>query len=95
MKPFPDRTEVLIVGAGPVGQGLAIELARHNRRAIVLALHPGTVETQLSAPFLGGVAPGRVFTPEFAAARLLEVIARRSPADSGGFFAWDGAPVPW
>lgn len=76
-------------------RSFAIELARHNRRAIVLALHPGTVETELSAPFLGGVDPARRFTTEFAAAQLLEVIARRRPDDSGGFFAWDGAAIPW
>ena len=26
---------------------------------------------------------------------LLAVIAARGPEDSGGLFAWDGAPIPW
>ncbi len=73
----------------------AIELARLNRRSIVLALHPGTVDTDLSRPFSGNVDPARLFSPERAARALLAVIAGRSTADSGGFFAWDGAPVPW
>jgi NAD(P)-dependent dehydrogenase (short-subunit alcohol dehydrogenase family) len=76
-------------------RSFAIELARLNRRAIVLSLHPGTVETALSQPFSGSTAATSRFTPEFAAARLLEVIAARSTADSGGFFAWDGQPIPW
>jgi NAD(P)-dependent dehydrogenase (short-subunit alcohol dehydrogenase family) len=76
-------------------RSFAIELARLNGRAIVLALHPGTVDTALSQPFSGGTPAASRFTPEFAAARLLEVIAARSPADSGGFFAWDGKPIPW
>jgi len=76
-------------------RSFAIELARLNSRAIVLALHPGTVDTALSQPFGGGTSAPSRFTPEFAAARLLEVIAARSPADSGGFFAWDGQPIPW
>lgn len=74
---------------------LAIELARLNPRAIVLALHPGTTDTPLSAPFRSNVPPGRLFAPADAAARLLDVIAARTPADSGGFFAWDGSVVPW
>lgn len=76
-------------------RSFAIELARQNRRAIVLALHPGTVATDLSAPFRSGVDPERLFTPDFAAARLLEVISARTAADSGGFYAWDGLPIPW
>jgi len=76
-------------------RSFAIELARLNHRAIVLALHPGTVDTALSQPFSGSTAAHPRFTPEFAASRLLEVIAARSAADSGGFFAWDGQPVPW
>jgi NAD(P)-dependent dehydrogenase (short-subunit alcohol dehydrogenase family) len=76
-------------------RSFAIELARTNRRAIVLALHPGTVDTALSQPFGGSTDAASRFTPEFAAGRLLQVIAARSPADSGGFFAWDGQPIPW
>lgn len=74
---------------------LAIELSRSNPRSIVLALHPGTVDTNLSRPFQGGVRPGHLLRPEESAARLLAVIASRSTADTGGFFAWDGQPVPW
>ena len=71
----------------------AIEQARRAPGAIVVALHPGTVATGLSAPFRGQ-AEG-VVTPEEAAAHLLDVLARLQPADSGGFFAWDGAPIPF
>ena len=62
----------------------AIELARTHPQAICVALHPGTVETQLSAPFakqhLG------IQSPNQAAARLIDVVARLTPRDSGGFF---------
>ena len=74
---------------------LAIELARQRPQAICVALHPGTVDTALSAPFQGGVAAETLFTPDFAAERLLAVLEGLTPADSGGFFAWDGAPIPW
>ena len=74
---------------------IAIEWARSHPQAVVAALHPGTVDTGLSAPFQRGVAPDRLFTPDVSAAALLDVIDRLQPADSGGFFAWDGAPIPY
>ena len=36
---------------------------------------------------------GKLFTPDFAAARLLEV-DRLKPDDSGHVFAWDGQLIP-
>ena len=74
---------------------IAIEWARSHPQAVVAALHPGTVATALSAPFQRGVASDRLFTADVSAAALLEVIDGLTPADSGGFYAWDGAPIPW
>ena len=72
----------------------AIELARTRSEAVCVTLHPGTVDTAMSRPFQRGVAPGRLFTPQDSAARLLAVLDRLTPADSGGCFDWAGAPVP-
>lgn len=72
----------------------AIELARRNPRAVCVGLHPGTVDTGLSAPFQANVPEGKLFTPDFAAARLLEVVDRLKPDDSGHVFAWDGQLIP-
>jgi NAD(P)-dependent dehydrogenase (short-subunit alcohol dehydrogenase family) len=69
----------------------AIEMARTHPHAIIVALHPGTVETALSAPF----RKGGVFSPAECAGHLLRVIDGLRPADNGGFFAWDGARLPW
>lgn len=74
---------------------LAVELARTHPQAVCVALHPGTVETELSRPFLRGVDPERLASPAQAAERLLAVIAGLVPADSGGFFAFDGSPIPF
>ncbi len=71
----------------------AIELARSHRQATCVALHPGTVDTALSAPFRKGVPPDRLFTPAHSAARLLAVLDALTPADSGRVFAWDGSEV--
>ncbi len=62
---------------------------------VFVALHPGTVDTALSLPFHRGVSKGKLFSPGQAAAQLLATIDRLGPADSGGFFAYDGQPIPW
>ncbi|WP_294250713.1 SDR family NAD(P)-dependent oxidoreductase [uncultured Sphingomonas sp.] len=74
---------------------LAIELRRTHQQAIVAALHPGTVDTGLSAPFQRGVAPEKLFGPDRSAGHLLEVLSKLTPEDSGGLFAWDGARIPY
>jgi NAD(P)-dependent dehydrogenase (short-subunit alcohol dehydrogenase family) len=76
-------------------RNFGIELARSHPQAVVAALHPGTVDSRLSAPFQRGVTPGKLFSPDQAAGHLLEVIAGLRPADSGGLFAWDGARLAW
>lgn len=75
-------------------RNLAIEMARSHPQAVIAGLHPGTVDTGLSAPFQKGVAEGRLFTADHSAERLLAVLSALTPADSGGVFAWDGARVP-
>jgi NAD(P)-dependent dehydrogenase (short-subunit alcohol dehydrogenase family) len=75
-------------------KNLAIELARRNRDAVCVTLHPGTVDTALSAPFQSGRRDG-LFSPEESAAHLLGVIDRLGGEDSGGLFAWDGQAIPF
>ncbi len=72
----------------------AVELARTHPQAIVAGLHPGTVDSALSAPFQRGVKPERLFTPDHSAERLLTVLDGLTPDDSGGVFAWDGQRIP-
>ena len=73
----------------------AVEARRRAKKLIVLALHPGTVETGLSAPFRANVPPEKLFSADFAAQCLLRNMENAGEQDSGGFFAWDGAPIPW
>ena len=76
-------------------RNFAIELSRTHPLAICVALHPGTVATGLSAPFRRNVAPGQLVAPEVSARHLLEVIDGLDASDSGGFFGWDGRPIPF
>lgn len=70
----------------------AIEVARTHPQSVLVALHPGTVETGLAPAQRAGhpaVASG------VAAGNLLAVLDRLGPADTGGFFDWKGEVVPW
>lgn len=70
----------------------AIEVARTHPKAVLCALHPGTVNSALSAPFNGSQI-GR--EPDVAATEILKVMDGLAPPDSGGFFAYDGQRLPW
>lgn len=72
----------------------AIEVARRRPQAILLALHPGTVFSNLSAPFVpaGQERPG-LMQPETAAARLLAVMD--TAQETGRFMAYDAQPIEW
>jgi NAD(P)-dependent dehydrogenase (short-subunit alcohol dehydrogenase family) len=74
-------------------KNFAIELARRNPEAICAGLHPGTVNSDLSAPFQSNVPAQGLFTADFSAAQLLAVLDRLGPQDSGHLFAWDGARI--
>lgn len=70
----------------------AIEAGRTHPQSVLVSLHPGTVETGL-APAQRSGHPA--VAPAVAAANLLTVLDSLGPADTGGFFDWQGKVVPW
>lgn len=70
-----------------------IEVGRRNKQAIIVGLHPGTVDSDLSKPFQGNVADDKLFTPEYSAEKLLEVLENLSTGKTGKCFAWDGKEI--
>ena len=78
-----------------ITRNLSIEFRRRRPGAICIALHPGTVDTDLSQPFQRNLPQGQLFTREHAVRQLLAVIDSVTSADSGGFFAFDGQPIVW
>jgi len=70
----------------------AIEVKRSNPQAVLVSLHPGTVNTGLSKPFKGEQI-GRAALD--AARDMLGVMAQLTPADTGSFLAYNGTRLPW
>lgn len=70
----------------------AIELARSKQQSVLVALHPGTVNSALSRPFRGEQI-GRPAAE--VAADLLQVIDSLTAADSGSFRSYRGEILPW
>lgn len=74
---------------------IAIEFPRTGlKQCSVLAIHPGTTETDLSRPFLSNVRH-RVWQPSESAANILSTIEIGSKLGSGLFLNWDGTELPW
>ena len=67
----------------------SIEVARSNKNAILVGLHPGTVDSNLSKPFQDNVPDGKLFKPEYSAEKLLGVLCKLTPKHTGKCFAWD------
>jgi NAD(P)-dependent dehydrogenase (short-subunit alcohol dehydrogenase family) len=74
---------------------LANESRMKHPRASVVAIHPGTTDTQLSRPFQRNIEDGKLFSPEQTAKRILDVLGSIDHEQTGQFFNWDGSIIPW
>lgn len=71
----------------------AIEVARRNKNAIIVGLHPGTVDTNLSKPFQANVPDHQLFSPEKSAEYLMNVVVSLKADQTGKVFAWDAQEI--
>ncbi|MGB3408967.1 MAG: SDR family NAD(P)-dependent oxidoreductase [Jannaschia sp.] len=76
--------------ANQITHGAAIEIGRKRKGAVIVALHPGTVETA----FTEGYTAKKVSAAE-AAANLVDVLTGLTPDQTGGFFDYAGKPIEW
>ena len=74
-------------------KGLSIEHKRRFTDCVIIGLHPGTVDTALSAPYQGNVAEGKLFTADYSAGKMLDVIDQVQPSDSGNCFDYGGEVI--
>jgi NAD(P)-dependent dehydrogenase (short-subunit alcohol dehydrogenase family) len=74
---------------------LALEWRVSHPRCTVVALHPGTVKSRLSEPFVSKNYRNKVLSPDQSAAALVAVMEKLGPSDSGSFYDWQGDAIPW
>ena len=76
-------------------QSAAIEFARRAKNVKLLAFHPGTVDTPLSAPFQHNVPEGKLFTPEYVAHQLLDLLTALPADGRASYLDYAGKPIAW
>jgi NAD(P)-dependent dehydrogenase (short-subunit alcohol dehydrogenase family) len=74
---------------------MANECRLKHPRAAIVAIHPGTTDTNLSRPFQKNVHAAKLYSPQLTAARLLSVLDGIDETHSGHFLNWDGSTIPW
>lgn len=73
----------------------AIEIGRVNKRAALVAMHPGTTVGPLSKPFAGGVSDDKYYSPQLSARRIIQVAEALTAQSNGQFLNWDGRQIAW
>ena len=72
----------------------SIEFKRKKSNIIFVCIHPGTVLTNLSNPFLNK-DKNNFFTPEESAKKILKVISTLKIENSGNFLDYQGKIIPY
>jgi NAD(P)-dependent dehydrogenase (short-subunit alcohol dehydrogenase family) len=70
----------------------SVEIARTHRHLACVCLHPGTVETEFTRKYATRYP---TVTAGHAAERLIEVMRRLTPQDTGRFMDYAGQEIPW
>lgn len=65
-----------------------------GEKTMSIALHPGTVKTGLSKEFWDSVKDEKLFSTEYSAEKLMEVINSRTAEHRGKCWDWKGDEVP-
>lgn len=71
----------------------SIEAKRSNQKAIIVGLHPGTVDSPLSKPFQKNLPKGQLLTPDFSVSSMTQVLNQLSCKNTGKIFAFDGEEI--
>jgi NAD(P)-dependent dehydrogenase (short-subunit alcohol dehydrogenase family) len=76
-------------------RSVSIEYQRITPKTIVVLLHPGTTDTNLSLPFQANVPLEKLFSPDRAVLQLMEIIDQLTIDRTGTFWSWDKSELPW
>jgi NAD(P)-dependent dehydrogenase (short-subunit alcohol dehydrogenase family) len=72
-----------------------VQLRMKKRAAMAVGVHPGTVKTDLSREFWSSVPKEKLFEPEYAAEKLVEVVSNLKEDQRGLVWDWAGKRVDW
>lgn len=64
-------------------------------QVVCVALHPGTVNTDLSRPYHRNVPKDKLFDAEQSVTYLMSIIDALDMEKTGKAYSWDGAELPW
>lgn len=76
-------------------KNIAIEWKLKSPQSSIVGYHPGTVQTDLSAPYIKNKDPNNIFSPDKAANYCLEFINSVDHAKSGQLFDWRKEVIPY
>jgi NAD(P)-dependent dehydrogenase (short-subunit alcohol dehydrogenase family) len=65
-----------------------------GNKAMAVSLHPGTVKTDFSKEFWGGVKKEKLFDRDFVAKKLVDVVKSMGADGRGKCWDWNGKEVP-
>lgn len=74
---------------------ISIEWQTKLPSCCVVAFHPGTTDSALSQPFQRNVASHKLFTPQYTAQCLLNILSTLTPKNSGQFLSYSGDTIAW
>lgn len=73
----------------------SIELRRSHPKSLCISLHPGTVATPLSHPYLKNVDPQSILSANTSARSMLCTLDQLIPHNTGFLWSWDGKLLPY
>jgi len=74
---------------------LAIEYKRRFPKTKITSFHPGTTDTGLSRPFQAGIPDHKLFSTEYVAERLHELLQTSHPDGALSFQDWEHKTIRW
>ena len=73
----------------------AVELSCRAKNIKLISFHPGTTNSPLSKPFQKNVPKGKLFTSDFVAAQLLNIVSDTVLDGEVSYLDWKGEVIGW
>jgi NAD(P)-dependent dehydrogenase (short-subunit alcohol dehydrogenase family) len=73
----------------------AIEYGRRASNVKLIAFHPGTTDTNLSKPFQSRIKPENLFSPEFVAMQLVDIMNDVDVDGELSYLDWNNKAIAW